>query len=281
MTNYTSIENRLSYHAVYDDSIAAALHWAATNGFRGVQIPVQVPHFRVLELSQSECDEIEYLQRVRGLHLTLHAHDDNVSLFETDLRLRQGILEYYRKVFAAARRLHALLVTIHLGAPPRFPTAGSTGRKQPEQDLRSWSRAATENLQGLVEISRGEPLICVENFSFTPDVQAVLQPFLDREELALCWDIAKCYDRKLNLDTEQEEFVLRNGEHVMQVHLHDIDVEGRSHRVIGTGVIDFAGHLQKLAEHNVLDFCIEVRPRESARASLEALKQMLAPAASD
>jgi sugar phosphate isomerase/epimerase len=63
------------------------------------------------------------------------------------------------------------------------------------------------------------------------------------------------------------------------VHLHDIrqDEKGnkRSHRVIGSGDIDFTYYLDRLAEADVFDYCIEVRPREKARESLQALKKLL------
>jgi sugar phosphate isomerase/epimerase len=66
---------------------------------------------------------------------------------------------------------------------------------------------------------------------------------------------------------------------VKQVHLHDIrrDDSGteRSHRVIGSGEIDFNYYLGRLSEADVMDYCIEVRPREKAKESLAALKTIL------
>jgi sugar phosphate isomerase/epimerase len=76
-----------------------------------------------------------------------------------------------------------------------------------------------------------------------------------------------------------ERFFFSSIDRVKQVHLHDIrrDERGneRSHRVIGSGEIDFAYYLNRLAEADVLDYCIEVRPREKAKESLEALKNIL------
>jgi sugar phosphate isomerase/epimerase len=45
--------------------------------------------------------------------------------------------------------------------------------------------------------------------------------------------------------------------------------------VIGTGEIDFKTYLSVLSKADVQDFCIEVRPREKARESLEILKQII------
>jgi sugar phosphate isomerase/epimerase len=62
---------------------------------------------------------------------------------------------------------------------------------------------------------------------------------------------------------------------VRQVHLHDIDTHGRSHRVVGTGVIDFGHYLKLLRDVDVWDYCIEVRPREKAVESMENLKNIV------
>jgi HD-GYP domain-containing protein (c-di-GMP phosphodiesterase class II) len=39
--------------------------------------------------------------------------------------------------------------------------------------------------------------------------------------------------------------------------------------------MDFLRYLHKLSVADVLDYCIEVRPREKAKESLEALKKMI------
>ena len=67
-----------------------------------------------------------------------------------------------------------------------------------------------------------------------------------------------------------------NLDHIRQVHLHDFRSEPpRQHRVIGTGFIDFMNFLPRLSKANIVDYCIEVRPREKALESLEALRQLL------
>ncbi len=271
MVDAKSILAKLSYHAVYDESILDALNWAADNGFSGVQLAVQVPHFQVLGLARSECKKIRDILERKNLRLTLHAHDDNVSLLETDTSLRQGILDYYGRLIETAHRLTTEIVTIHLGAPPTFPTDDETALQYPMNDLQGWQAAATASLEELVALTTAGPLICIENVNLSPLVREVLQPFLDSKRLGLCWDIAKS-----EADTKLEAYLRRNLAHIKQVHLHDIDDAGRSHRIIGTGRIDFRSYLEDLSKVNVLDYCIEVRPRESAKASLDRLKMMLA-----
>ncbi|MFH2056712.1 MAG: sugar phosphate isomerase/epimerase family protein [bacterium] len=276
MRDFSTILAHISYHAVYDDSIRAALEWAAENGFSGVQVAAQAPHFRVTTLPDAECERIRSLLREKNLRLTLHAHDENVSLFECHPVLREGILNYYRSLCDAARRLGATIVTIHLGAPPTFSVADSSGKRYPEVDLSLWQKAAGDGIKDLVGLATDGPLICIENVNLTPPVREVLQPFLDRDEVALCWDIAKCYDRQLSRDTELEGYLTRNLRHVRHVHLHDIDSTGRSHHTIGEGVIDFKPYFKMFAESEILDYCIEVRPREAAKVSLDRLREMLA-----
>jgi len=64
------------------------------------------------------------------------------------------------------------------------------------------------------------------------------------------------------------------------VHLHDrrevASGSAKGHRVIGTGDIDFEKHLRFLArDADVEDFCIEVRPKERARESFLALRNIV------
>jgi sugar phosphate isomerase/epimerase len=67
--------------------------------------------------------------------------------------------------------------------------------------------------------------------------------------------------------------------HIKQVHLSDTKQDKkdtrRRHLVIGTGELDFIEYLNKLSEVDVLDYCIEVRPREKAKESLEVLKKLI------
>lgn len=44
---------------------------------------------------------------------------------------------------------------------------------------------------------------------------------------------------------------------------------------LGAGTLDFTRYLPRLAEANVLDFCLEVRPRQKAAESLANLKTLI------
>lgn len=93
-------------------------------------------------------------------------------------------------------------------------------------------------------------------------------------KIGLCWDLAKSWK-----NTSLEKFFWDNLTHVKQVHLHDVRIDEKgtpkSHCVIGSGDFDFVRYLARLVESDVTDYCIEVRPREKAKASLQALKLLL------
>jgi hypothetical protein len=48
------ILSKVSYHAVYDDSILEALRFAKANGFAGVQVAVETPHLSLDLLSEAQ-----------------------------------------------------------------------------------------------------------------------------------------------------------------------------------------------------------------------------------
>ncbi len=102
----------------------------------------------------------------------------------------------------------------------------------------------------------------------------VLQPYLDKTDLKLCWDIEKTYASDGTVNQKVLAFLIKNKLKVDQVHLHSL-INGRSHRVIQTGVIDFSYYLGLFTNARVRDYCIEVRPKEKAVESLRNLESIL------
>lgn len=269
------ILNKVTYHAVYDKSIMDALQYAHTNGFAGVQVAVEAPHLSFERLDDRECEEINQRRQAFNLRISLHPPDHTCSLFETSEALTRGIRDYYRNLFAFAQKTGAEIVVLHLGTIPSFLTDTQIPRRSPELSLPAHRRALHDNLQRLIELADGRIVLAVENFHFEPTTLEVLESLLAHGAVSLCWDLAKTYDKSLNLNADLEEFFWRNLAHVRQVHLHDIRTGG-SHKVVGTGGVDFMRFLPRLAQANVLEYCIEVRPREKALESLNNLKQIIA-----
>jgi sugar phosphate isomerase/epimerase len=211
---------------------------------------------------------------LNNLYITVHAPDETASLFQPSRFLREGILNYYRALFEFAIKVKALLVTIHIGQMTAFPTDTVRELTVPEEDRAIYREVARQNIDKLLDFTSGYFTLCIENYALDQFSLLLLRSYLDEHKIALCWDISKSWNNPVF-----ERFFFSGVEHVKQVHLHDIrqDDRGkeRSHRVIGTGEIDFPYYLNRLSEVDVLDYCIEVRPREKAKESLLALKQTL------
>lgn len=267
------ILNRTTYHAVYDESILAALHYAQENDFAGVQVADETLHLSFEHLSERDVTEIRNFLDTNEIRMSLHALDDTTSLFVPSPILREGIHAYYHALFTFAHAVNAQIVTIHMGSMTAFPTDTVPERKYPEHDLPISTEIVRRSLDRLVEEASGRFTLCVENYQLEPSAFELLEPYIAEDKLFLCWDIAKSYGKP-----ELEDYFWSHMKAVKQVHLHDIrTVDGRlrSHRVIGTGEIDFARYLKLLQEADVLDYCIEVRPREKAVESLRALRLIL------
>jgi sugar phosphate isomerase/epimerase len=266
---------KISYHAVYDESIIEALRFALDTGFTGVQAAIETPHLSFVRLRDQEIDEVRSFRGQHGLRLILHAHDETASLWESNRHLREGIRTYYRALIEFARRVGAQMVTIHLGSPALYGTDTEPRRMLPDIDQRLYREALVENLDFLAEASSGGPLVCIENERLNPIARGVLQGYLERGAFGLCWDLAKMYNRDMEIDSALERYFWDNARYVRQVHLHDRIPDGSSHRVIGTGMIDFRGYLERLSGYDIVDYCIEVRPRDKAKESLERLKRLV------
>ncbi len=268
------ILDRVSYHAVYDASIMDALEYARDNGFAGIQLAAESPHLAFEMLSGPEISEIASFVDAEQSFVSIHAPDEAASLFQHSRHLRDGIQNYYRALFDFAAAARARLVTIHIGGMTTYRTDTRREMSVPEPDQSIYRGVVARNLDSLLGLAAGRVTVCVESYALDEFSLFLLKPYLDDRRLALSWDLAKTWNKPA-----LERFFFSSIDRVKQVHLHDIRTDDRgtqqSHCVIGSGEIDFAGYLNRLSEANVLDYCIEVRPREKAKESLEGLKRIL------
>lgn len=270
-----TILDRISYHAVYDGSVLDALAYAKANGFSGVQIADETPHLSFEGLTDEDVGEIARFASSGGMYLTLHAPDSTASLFQCSRYLSAGVLSYFQALLSFARAVGSRLVTIHLGAMTVFPTDDDSGRRIPHEDLPLYSSCLKRNLESLLKMAEGGIMICVENYGIDETELRMLEPYLCHDNLFLCWDLVKGASRP-----DIQEFYLSHPELIKQVHLHDRRETAsgtiKGHRTIGSGDIDLAGHLAFLMQNaDVVDYCIEVRPREKAKESLDALSDIV------
>jgi sugar phosphate isomerase/epimerase len=267
------ILQRVTYHAVYDGSIIDALHYARDNGFAGVQVAVETPHVSPEALSREERAEVREFVRANGIMLSMHGPDEVASLVVSDPHLSEGIFGYWSALFEFAEEVGAGLITFHLGSIPSFGTDTVPRVLTPEVDVEHYRRTIANNLDRLIGLADGRFTLCVENYKIDASVLDILKPRVKDCTLALCWDLAKTYRSDRTIDAQLESYFRENARFVKQVHLHDI--REHSHAVIGTGCVDFPRFLDALADADVREYCIEVRPREKAKESLDSLRAML------
>ena len=166
------ILGRVTYHAVYDDSILDALEFARANGFAGIQAAVELPHLSFEPLTGRQCAAIRRFREGHGLSVSLHGPDEVASLFQTSRRLIRGVLGYYRALFDFAERIGAGLITVHAGARLHFRADTSPVRWLPEADADYFRRALDENLRRLLDLAGGRFILCLENSGWTADLSS-------------------------------------------------------------------------------------------------------------
>ncbi len=268
------LQGNLRYHAVYDSTVPAALRYAKAAGFRGIQLAVEAPHLSPHNLPADQVKSLGALLRSQGLGMSLHAPDGQVNLFQTQPILTGAMHEFLRGLIDFGYAVGARNLTFHLTKPTTFPTADRS-QEWPEIDRGLYQRALQENMQRLIDAARGRMQLCLE---FTDDafIRDACQEFINRGDLRICWDLARMY-RRGELDEDLADWFGRNLSRVAQVHLHDV-LDGKGHRPIGSGCVEFARWLEPIVEADVRDLVIEVRPQDQAAASREALLAMFDPA---
>ena len=268
------ILGRLSYYAVYDNSILDAIKFASENGFSGVQVAIESPHLAFEELSEKDVLLIKEQSEKLGIRLCLHA-PDGASLMYPYPEINKGILEYYSKLISFASATGAELITLHAGSPTLFPTDTDKIELFPKQDEKFYYDVFCKNLDKILSLAKDKVCICVENYDLNGLAMRAIETYLGKTDLGLCWDLRKTYSKKDGrINQEVLDFFIKNRSYVRQVHLHSL-VNGQSHKVIQKGVVDFLYYFDLLKDVDVLDYCIEVRPKEKAVESLENLKKIL------
>jgi len=277
-----TILTRTTYHAVYDDSIMDALRYARTNGFSGVQLAVDVPALSRERLTAAQRDAVGRYREEYNLMVSLRPGGG--SLLETNPSLAAGLLEYYKDLFQFADDLGAGSVVLPVGLPPTFPTDTEPRLDYPPAGLSAWTAALNANLRRLINLAAGRFVLAVECTRMARPISDVLSPLLGDAGLALCWNLARAYRRAPHLpvydnarqweiDPVAEAFFWKHLPHVRQVRLHDLRGD-QAHRIIGSGEVDFMRFLPRLADANVREFVIDVRPKEKALESLKNLKKI-------
>ncbi|MBI5725547.1 MAG: sugar phosphate isomerase/epimerase [Planctomycetes bacterium] len=269
-----NILKKVTYHAAYDDSLADALSFAAESGFAGVQVALEAPQFFFEKYAPQQLAEIVGVRNRHKSLVSLHGPSQMCSLYEGNLYLGQGIFNYFRAMCTFAHKIGAGTLVLHLGSTTAFRSDDAPSLQMPRNMLAFYRTTLRENFQRLVDLVAGRFTVCVELFDLNLTAMDILQPFLDAGKVFLCWDIARMYNQKMMCNQQLEEYFWSNLPKVRQVHLHDVR-DGNHYCVVGSGEIDFSRYLPRLAEADVLEYCIEVHPREKAQKSLDNLKSII------
>jgi sugar phosphate isomerase/epimerase len=107
----TDILRKVTFHAVYDDSIIDALRYARDNEFAGVQVVVETPHLSPGALSREQRAEVREFAQANGMMLSIHGPDDVASLAVSDPHFTEGIFGYWSALFGFAEQVGASIVS--------------------------------------------------------------------------------------------------------------------------------------------------------------------------
>jgi sugar phosphate isomerase/epimerase len=268
------IRMKIGYQAVYDHDYYDAISYAAEHGFDYVQFDLNVPKFYLDELDNRDLDRIRGFTEEKQVGMSFHAPGDNISLFTDYPDIRQGILDHLSMIIAKAERLNARHVTVHPANYPAFRQANPLYDDFEQQYSHYYGQIFYENLRYLTATSE-TVMVCVENFKFTLLTMNTLETlFHNRIPVYLTWDLPKTYSHELECDETVEAFMLRNQDHIKEIHVHDKKKWGNSHQNVGQGDVDFIKYRELFSLTDVA-VTIEVRPREEALKSRDTLLEVL------
>lgn len=265
---------RATYHAVYDESVLDALQGARASGFRGVQVATEMPHLAVDRMSAAQLDEIAAYRAENDLILSLAAPTGLATFHASSAELMSGVMSCLGDLLNAAERLGAHAVVVRLAEAPRFPTDDGSGRVLPANADLQFRANLRANLMRLAGLGLGRCAVCIENHALYEMACEALEPLVREEYLHLCWDAALAVAEASPpaADSAMARLFADYAYRIRIVNLHDVR-DGRAHSALGTGCVDLAAAIEWLYPLDVREWCVQVRPREAAQQSLEALKR--------
>jgi sugar phosphate isomerase/epimerase len=261
------------YHVVYDVDICDAIDFASRHGFGYIVPDLMVPRFFPERHNESERRRIRDFAISKGVSISFHGPSDYLNLGTLYPEVRKAVLRRMKMCLDFAQDVEAQRFTIHVDPPYDFVFAGRRGTYLRDH-WALYKKAIRESLVELVEYTRGEVLVCVENDRLSEIALEVLEELLPTTNLFICWDIPKSHTDLGKPIREIEDFLIGHLDKVMECHLHDQKPGKYSHDILGVGKIDFSRYLRLLLPRNV-HFTLEVRPREDASKSLKVLEKIL------
>ena len=262
------------YHAVYEHGYMAAIKAAVDHGFQFVQFDLNVPEFYIDSLSHRQLDDIKAASADRGVAISFHAPGDIVGLFTDYPLIRAGMLDHLSLVLQKANRLGAHHLTVHPLAPPYFRRADSFEDSFQTEHQEYFKQVLKDNLKQLTEAAGGV-LIVVENCHLGMSAKlALAEIFSAGTDVFLTLDWAKMHRRGPELDENQYSFYAEHKHRIRELHLHDVDQQGRSHLAPGQGALNFEPLFDQFYDPGHW-LTIEVRPvLEAGKAKCEFMRMI-------
>jgi len=259
---------KIGYQALFDFKDAfEAIEFGIEHSFDCVELNQINPSFLPEKYSAVQRERLKnYL-----FPILIHA-PESLSLFNTHRKVLDATLERIYEIIDFGREIDAKGITLHLGSTFTISVGGEL--IPIHNILQEYRDALQHSLIKLAEYSDKKIKLCIENTAgFRYDFsKEVLKNTLETHNLWLTWDIGHTHKIGKTLAQEDEKFFLNFIEKINEVHLHDNHGEWDEHNVIGTGTIDFKYYFELLKSIDPY-FIIEVRPKERALESFEALKK--------
>ena len=188
---------------------------------------------------------------------------DNVGLFTDYPLIRRGLIDHIKRVLEHANLLNVHHLTVHPLSPPSFRRADTLEDGFGPKYHEYFKNILKENLVELTG-SSGSVRIIVENCHLgRTAAEALTEIITEGAGIFLALDWAKMHQKDSSIDPRQHEFFSQHKAYIMELHLHDMDRQGRSHLVPGQGGLDFTSLFKKFYNPDQW-LTVEIRPLEEA-----------------
>jgi sugar phosphate isomerase/epimerase len=264
----------IGYHAVYESDFKVAIKSAADNGFQYVQFDLNVPKFYLETLSRNQINDLKSYTNDLNIKISFHAPGDNVGFFTDYPLIQKGLIDHIKVILQKANELNAHHLTVHPLSPPSFRRADTLTDTFQVENEAYYRDVLIENLTKIAEAS-GNVSILVENYKLGKITTFALeQLFQNDTRIYLALDWPKMHTTGALPNEDQQSFYLKYKKRILELHLHDMDNNGRSHLKPGQGALNFEPLFRKFYNHNQW-LTIEIRPFLEAAKSKPIFEKII------
>ncbi len=198
-----------------------------------------------------------------NLRCTVHAPFFDLPLGAVDAFVREAVVERYRSFVTVVELLKPVRMVIHTGY--------DRWRYSSNRDV--WLSNACDMLEDLLEMFPEDTIIAVENvFDEAPDVLYELVNVFD-ERVGICFDVGHFH---LFSKASLQEWLLRLGDRIVELHLHDNDGREDRHWGFGKGSAPVFSLIEwSLGRENVM-LTVEAHTEKEALESFTILRRLMA-----